>query len=804
MKKVNLVLLVVVFFVLFSLTNVFAKDSSDEWTAQLRPGLRSGSGKTLFYTDYLTPLYGNEKSLVFLNLKAMVSNVHTDEENLGFGYRRLLDEKWILGANLFYDTRYSENSFRYYQLGCGLEALSKWIDFRANYYHPISGEKHIEGEDFYKFGERSLLKYENYEEALRGFDAEIGFLVPKISDFIETRIYGGGYWYNSKLGQDVKGTKAGIEIRPLPALMLNVEIKNDDVFGNDTFVKACVMLPFEIGNIFKGKSPFAGWKDSLKIGKEVRKLKERMTDMVVRDIDIITSENIKEKKLHDMIFVDNSNDGDEDGSLSHPHNTLDEAFNDDPLYGEGVWIYVKEGDGTATGYTGNYTLADSVTLWGEGYKYLGLGGDGYPVIDGGGTGNVISLGWNNTVMGCQIQNHGPEVSGGIYGNNPGTVSIIHNNISSENYNGDAYGIYLGSDGSANNITILGNSIGAVGSGEESTAYGIHLENSGSSTNAINISESTISATCSAIEAKAYGIHLENSGSSTNAINILENTIARIVTGPWNLSMPYGIYIRNSDDSVNTINIARNTMKGTIFGDFAYGIKVEGYDSSVNTISISENALSDFTAESAVGIYITGWNDSTNVATISENTISDFSRKFGMEGILVSGLDASTNTFTISENTISDFWNMTKGCGISVYTAGKDALDETENTVIISGNTITDFDTGNMYGINIEANDGSKDYITVSKNIIALATEFGTARGIYIDKKGGTIEVDIGGGSLGSEGYNSIYDNKNAAIEHNLGETVMANNNWWGSPEPDPTLFIGYVDYIPYLTSDPND
>ena len=96
-----------------------------------------------------------------------------------------------------------------------------------------------------------------------------------------------------------------------------------------------------------------------------------------------------------------------------------------------------------------------------------------------------------------------------------------------------------------------------------------------------------------------------------------------------------------------------------------------------------------------------------------------------------------------------------------------------------------------------------DYLAVSRNVITLGTEEGTGTGIYLERKAGTIEADIGGGSLGSEGNNSIYDNKTADIEHNLGETVKAENNWWGSVDPTP-LFIGDVDYVPYLDFDPND
>ena len=98
--------------------------------------------------------------------------------------------------------------------------------------------------------------------------------------------------------------------------------------------------------------------------------------------------------------------------------------------------------------------------------------------------------------------------------------------------------------------------------------------------------------------------------------------------------------------------------------------------------------------------------------------------------------------------------------------------------------------GDAYGIYLESNS-------------SMGTEEGTGTGIYLERSGGTVEADIGGGSLGSEGNNSIYDNETADIEHNLGERVKAENNWWGSADPTP-VFIGDVDYIPYLTFDPND
>ena len=441
-----------------------------EWPAQIRPGIWGTKGKTSYYLDYFMPLAGSKQDLFFLNVRTTLSDVHTDEENAGLGLRKLLfDEKLIAGGNFYYDTRYSQNGFRHNQLGFGIETLSLWVDGRLNFYLPISKKKHIR--DTYSFGERSLLQYGEYEEPLRGFDYEGGVLIPLLSDYIETRAYVGGYDYFPKLSKDINGIKGRIEVKPVSALTVEVEIKHDDVFGTDTFVGGHVSLPFEIGNIFQKKNPFEDWKEAIRFGQGPRKLKERMTDMVKRDIDITTIESKEEPptKLHDVIFVDNSNDSDtnENGSKNHPYNTLEEAFNG-AFYGQGVWIYVKRGDGTAIGYTGNYVLADHVVLWGEGYRYLGLGGSGYPVIDGGGAGNVITLANNNTVMGCEIQNGG---NSGIEGNSV-TDAFILNNILHDN---DHLGIAFVSFGAGTfTATIKDNIAYSNGSGGAGDAYGILL------------------------------------------------------------------------------------------------------------------------------------------------------------------------------------------------------------------------------------------------------------------------------------------------------------------------------------------
>ena len=410
-----------------------------EYPAQARLCTRTArdAGTDWYYTDLFLPVYldqdsvlrGNRELLFFLNPKITSASFSQDEENLGAGVRYLSadafgEEGFILGANLFYDSKYSPNGARYYQVGSGLEFLSRWLDLRGNYYRPLSDKNIIN--PVYAFDEQRLAQFYIEEEALPGFDLEAGVLVPFISALVETRIYGGGYWYTSTLGHDITGSRARLEITPSPLLSLNIELRDDAVAGSDVFFGCRVSIPFDIGRIAERKNPLHGWGKYMGTRFGGGSLKQRMTDPIVRDLDVVTLAKNSSRTVHDMIYVDNTNDADtlEDGSFSHPHNTLTEAFSD-PRYMEGVWVYVRRGDGTADDYTGSYTLANRSALWGEGYQYLGLGGSGYPIIDGGSAtaATAIALGQDNTVMGLHIQN----ARYGIAGNTFNTVDI-HNNI----------------------------------------------------------------------------------------------------------------------------------------------------------------------------------------------------------------------------------------------------------------------------------------------------------------------------------------------------------------------------------------
>ncbi len=446
---------------LFPGTMAWGAASANPWKGQIRPGVMVGddNNPTDFFLDLFFPVTGNEKNLFFLNPHLRFDDEDSNEENIGFGYRGFqFNDKVILGANAYYDTMRSQYDKTYQQLGVGIEVLSQWVDFRSNYYLPISSKrKHIEDLDVYKFGSYELLVNKGYEEAMKGIDAEVGVLIPGISNVIETRAYIGGYLYDTETVGTLDGWKFRGEIRPSNLINLNVEVRHDKVRGTDAYFGGYLDIPFSVEAIFKGGDPFKGFKEAAAFGKGARSLKERMTEKVVRDRHIATIATPEEEDTHvaDMIYVNQDNPNPGVGSLEDPYKDIMDAP-DDLRYQDGAYVYVFSWDNDADTYNDvHITLEPNMVLWGQGYYHplYKLGGGPRPILDGGGTGTVVTLADNNEIMGFTIQNG----EHGIYGEDIKGTYIHHNII--QNNGGVGSGIhiensFLGADISGLNLSYI--------------------------------------------------------------------------------------------------------------------------------------------------------------------------------------------------------------------------------------------------------------------------------------------------------------------------------------------------------------
>ncbi len=789
------------------------REEAMEETLQKAPSMvrfsaaASTEHRTTFYIDYILPLYYSEDqtTLLFFNPKQVWHSPRAEETNLGVGLRKLFAEKYILGLHFFRDKKLSRHNFWHRQFGVGAEYLSDPLDLRVNYYHPTTKAKMV---DYgYEFTETSLARWETVEEPLEGYDMEAG--TPVFGDKLNTRIFAGGFFYNSRLGKDRNGFRARTETNLAKWLSIDT-IYNLRTSGEGEFIGGIrINLPLELTK-----------KNPLKVPARQTPLRERMFERVVRDIDIQTQEvdwdefarNARGETIN-MIYVDNTNtSGIEDGSLSHPYSSLAAAFGSS-RYGAGAYVYVAEGDGTNTGYTSSsgYTLADEVVLWGSGYNggYKGLPATaGYPKLDGDNSAvnPVITLADNNTVMGLDIQ-HGYN---GIYGENINGADIHHNTIANNLENG----VYLlFNDGESHSgFTCAGNTI----TGNVMQTYyggnGILVQNNAGSLADFTFTDNNISGndvagvridgnglfsdftfsgnTCAGNEKQLVGIYIVtvDGGAVSNftvADNILTGNVwcgMRIVDDFATISrltLTGNVISGNGSDGVNLSNHA-GTMSGFTFtGNTTNENGIGGYGGRGITLDNSDGIVSDFiftdntsSGNGSDGIYLGNHAGTMSGFTFTGNTINENGGGYIGNGIaLCNDSRGSVSDFAFIGNTISgNSGSFTQNNGIILATDRGQLSNFSFTGNTITGNNGGDFCSGN--GIVTFAHDGELSDFSFTGN---------------------TITGNSGGGSYSGNGIAVLLNPDSAfsgftysgnTVTSNSGENYLCDNNvvylnpWW--------------------------
>lgn len=255
-------------------------------------------------TDLTVPLWksGDQNNMLFLDGHWEGNSGHEEAYNAGLGFRhRLGGSDVIVGVNAFWDHGiFHGQSFD--QFGTGLEILSHWVDFRLNGYFPEGGDAVIDhhqkkrtrtrsssvtdrktsvvdaidgGEGFFldrtttttdtkttTRTRKSRTRFcENRENAMPGFDTELGFLIPGLERYMETRVFGGYAFFDGGYEHDISTGTGRLECRVLPALIVDTEYKGDARLldgRNHWFWGLRGEIPFDLGNLLQGQSPFAG------------------------------------------------------------------------------------------------------------------------------------------------------------------------------------------------------------------------------------------------------------------------------------------------------------------------------------------------------------------------------------------------------------------------------------------------------------------------------------------------------------------------------------------------------------------
>jgi hypothetical protein len=178
----------------------------------------------------------DETELSFLQANGTVSEGSVYGANVGFVTRyQDMASYWFFGSSLWYD--YESNpdvDLDLHQVGVGVEALSRFIELRANAYLPLGTTSRSESITPRMQGLNLLTGFDTL--ALAGADIEGGlrpFEQPELWFFL------GYYFYTDQddllVDDPLEGVRGRIEMRPNRNLTLGVTVSHDDVYDTQTF-----------------------------------------------------------------------------------------------------------------------------------------------------------------------------------------------------------------------------------------------------------------------------------------------------------------------------------------------------------------------------------------------------------------------------------------------------------------------------------------------------------------------------------------------------------------------------------------
>ncbi|HWR28282.1 MAG TPA: inverse autotransporter beta domain-containing protein, partial [Negativicutes bacterium] len=164
--------------------------------------------------------------------------------NIGLGWRKLsADKTSLVGLNLFYDYGFQYDLQR---VGIGAEYFHKQMEYRFNYYRPISGDKQT-GLEYQSGG----ILY-SYIRAVEGFDYELGTSLPKAPWW---KVYAGGYHWNNQYNPDETGFRLRSNMQLTPRVAVEIGYQSSNINSGNMYGKISYQLADALGPAFWGSLP---------------------------------------------------------------------------------------------------------------------------------------------------------------------------------------------------------------------------------------------------------------------------------------------------------------------------------------------------------------------------------------------------------------------------------------------------------------------------------------------------------------------------------------------------------------------
>jgi len=164
--------------------------------------------------------------------------------NLGIGWRKLSEDKTsLVGLNLFYDYGFQYDLQR---VGLGAEYFHNQMEYRFNYYHPLSGDKQT-GLEVQSGG----ILY-SYIRAVEGFDYELGTSLPKAPWW---KVYAGGYHWDNQYNPDENGYRLRSNMQLTPRVAVEIGYQSSNLASGNLYGKISYQLADALGPAFWGSLP---------------------------------------------------------------------------------------------------------------------------------------------------------------------------------------------------------------------------------------------------------------------------------------------------------------------------------------------------------------------------------------------------------------------------------------------------------------------------------------------------------------------------------------------------------------------
>lgn len=257
------------------------------------------SGATTLKMDYFMPVKAWSDKSLFVSPRLCLTGTR-ETVSVGCGMRKLIGSDAMIGFHAFHDwvrSRGTNGSFlKDVGIGFELSALpGKYSDLSlaVNAYLPVNERTTVVRKG--RAVARESLPY--------GGDAQVSFLLPALSDWLDIRLDGRIHSYRAEQ-TNVSGHSAGVTVSSRDGMLTASFEKGTETYVGDNFqVRGGLMLTFDWADLLEGKNPFSTpYGGSLP--RFNRKIRDSLYVRPIRQYDLPTDRNERSITLASAVDED--------------------------------------------------------------------------------------------------------------------------------------------------------------------------------------------------------------------------------------------------------------------------------------------------------------------------------------------------------------------------------------------------------------------------------------------------------------------------------------------------------------------